>query len=221
MTRATPATEAPSTLVAAAGTGRAPDAESMAWVTALSSAGAARQDARARLRALLLRAARRELLRRGRAPVSHPGADLDDLAAAAADDALAAIERELDTYRGTSRFTTWAAKFALYEAGVAFHERAWSSRPVPPEADGFAQLDDDIAAGAGVEAGALLIAVRGVLAERLTERERFVVVSLVLNGVPIDVLAQRLGTTRGALYETLHDARRKIRDALAQSSPAG
>ena len=41
-------------------------------------------------------------------------------------------------------------------------------------------------------------------------------VALALNGVPIDVMAERLGTTRGALYKTLHDARRKLRDA---SSP--
>jgi RNA polymerase sigma-70 factor (ECF subfamily) len=41
-----------------------------------------------------------------------------------------------------------------------------------------------------------------------------VLVALALNGVPIDVLAERLGTTRGALYKTLHDARRKLRKHL-------
>jgi RNA polymerase sigma-70 factor, ECF subfamily len=41
-----------------------------------------------------------------------------------------------------------------------------------------------------------------------------VLVALALNGVPIDVLAERLGTTRGALYKTLHDARRKLRKQL-------
>ena len=38
---------------------------------------------------------------------------------------------------------------------------------------------------------------------------------MTLNDVPIDVLAERLGTTRGALYKTLHDARRKLRARLA------
>jgi hypothetical protein len=38
--------------------------------------------------------------------------------------------------------------------------------------------------------------------------------ALALNGIPIDVLAARLGTTRGALYKTLHDARRNLRSAL-------
>jgi RNA polymerase sigma-70 factor (ECF subfamily) len=49
----------------------------------------------------------------------------------------------------------------------------------------------------------------------LTPHQRRVLVALALNGVPIDVLAERLGTTRGALYKTLHDARRKLRDHLA------
>ncbi len=51
--------------------------------------------------------------------------------------------------------------------------------------------------------------------ERLTARQREVVVAIVLNDVPIDVLAERLNTTRGALYKSLHDARRKLRAALA------
>ena len=41
--------------------------------------------------------------------------------------------------------------------------------------------------------------------------------ALAVNGVPIDVLAERLGTTRGALCKTLHDARAKLRAHLAAS----
>ena len=48
----------------------------------------------------------------------------------------------------------------------------------------------------------------------LTDHQRRVLVALALNGVPIDVLAERLETTRGALYKTLHDARRKLRKHL-------
>jgi RNA polymerase sigma-70 factor (ECF subfamily) len=57
----------------------------------------------------------------------------------------------------------------------------------------------------------------------LTEHQREVLVALTLNGVPLDVLAERLGTTRGALYKTLHDARRKLRADLANNgfSPDG
>jgi RNA polymerase sigma-70 factor (ECF subfamily) len=48
----------------------------------------------------------------------------------------------------------------------------------------------------------------------LSPHQREVLTTRVLHGVPIDVLAQRLNTTRGALYKTLHDARRKLRSVL-------
>jgi RNA polymerase sigma-70 factor (ECF subfamily) len=55
--------------------------------------------------------------------------------------------------------------------------------------------------------------VRDALRTRLTTHQRAVFTALALDGTPIDVLADRLGTTRGALYKTLHDARRKLRAA--------
>ncbi len=52
--------------------------------------------------------------------------------------------------------------------------------------------------------------------EALTPHQRRVLLAVVLDDVPIDVLAERLGTTRGALYKTIHDARARLRAALAQ-----
>ena len=59
-------------------------------------------------------------------------------------------------------------------------------------------------------------AVRDAIADSLTPHQRQVLVAVTLNDVPIDVLAERLATTRGALYKTLHDARRKLRTRLAE-----
>ena len=67
----------------------------------------------------------------------------------------------------------------------------------------------------GAETSELLGAVRRAIDEELTPHQRRVLVALTLNDVPIDVLAERLDTTRGALYKTLHDARRKLRARLA------
>jgi RNA polymerase sigma-70 factor, ECF subfamily len=55
---------------------------------------------------------------------------------------------------------------------------------------------------------------REAIHDILTAHQRDVLVALALNGVPIDVLAERIGTTRGALYKTLHDTRRKLRRHL-------
>ena len=191
----------------------APDAESLEWVRALDSAGPERENAVERLHALLLRAARGEVARR-RPPVG----DIDDLAVQAADDALVAVLRKLDTYRGDSRFTTWAYKFALLEAAVRARRRRWEGREIPLEADGWAQLPDHRQASptSQAEASELIGAVRDAIAEELTTQQRAVLVAITLNDVPIDVLAERRGTTRGALYKTLNDARRKLRARLAQ-----
>ena len=67
---------------------------------------------------------------------------------------------------------------------------------------------------AELEQSELLSTLQDAIREVLTPHQRRVLVSLALNGVPIDVLADRLNTTRGALYKTLHDARRKLRKHL-------
>jgi RNA polymerase sigma-70 factor (ECF subfamily) len=189
---------------------RFPDGDSETWVAALGGAtGPARDAAVARLHALLLRAARFELRRRG----AH--ADLEDLAHQAADDALVAILAKLHSYRGQSRFTTWAYKFALLEAAVKARRRAWQGREVALDDAGWALVVHGGAGpGADAETAELLRAVQDAITTVLTPHQRAVLVAITLQDIPIDVLAERLSTTRGALYKTLHDARRKLRAQL-------
>jgi RNA polymerase sigma-70 factor, ECF subfamily len=190
-------------------------ADSREWLNALRASGPERDAAVGRLHELLLRAARFEVSRR-RAALSHVrGEDLEDLALQAADDALVAVLAKLDDYRGASRFTTWAYKFVLLEAGVRLRRRAWQEREVVLEPDAWPQQADvGESLESQAETGELLQALKGSIASCLTEHQREVLVAL--NGVPIDVFAERLNTTRGALYKTLHDARRKLRSDLAK-----
>lgn len=196
------------------------DAESRAWLRDLRAEGSTRDDAVARLHALLLRAARFETGRR-RASHPHLRGDLDDIAQEAADDALLAVLDRLDDFRGLSRFTTWAYKFALYQASVTVRRRAWQGREVPVEDEAWA-IFSDAAAGPGeaLEQRELLRAIREGITEVLTPHQRAVLVALALNEVPIDVLAERRHTSRGALYKTLHDARRRLRRHLEESGQA-
>jgi RNA polymerase sigma-70 factor (ECF subfamily) len=169
----------------------------------------------AELHQLLLGAARFEVSRR-RAALSYVrGEELDDLALQAADDALVALLAKLDDYRGASRFTTWAYKFALLETSVRLRRRAWQEREVVLEPEAWPLMADAGESPHGqAETGELLRAIEQGVDSCLTEHQREVLVGLALNGVPIDVLAERLNTTRGALYKTLHDARRKLRADL-------
>ena len=193
------------------------DPESREWLRALRATGAERDEAVARLHALLLRAARFEVGRR-RATLPHlRGGDLDDIALQAADDALMGVLRRLDDFRGASRFTTWAYKFALYEAAVKLRKRAWQGREIPLEPEDWGAFTSaGLDPGAETEQRELLGTLETAIADVLTSHQRRVLVALALNGVPIDVLAERLETTRGALYKTLHDARRKLRAHLAE-----
>jgi len=193
------------------------DAESRAWVRALRVGEPGREEAIARLHVLLLRAARFEVARRRPGLPHLRGNELDDIALEAADDALVSVLRRLDTFRGLSRFTTWAYKFALLEAAVKLRRRAWQGRELPLEPESWALFAaDGLAPEAEAEQRELLDAIRAAIAELLTPHQRRVLVALAVNGVPIDVLAERTGTTRGALYKALHDARRKLRRHLAE-----
>ena len=191
------------------------DAASREWLRDLRAEGEVREQAIARLHTLLVRAARFEVARR-RPMLPHlRGDELDDIANEAADDALMSVLRRLDDFAGASRFTTWVYKFALLEAAVKLRKRAWQGREIPLEPDSWRSFSSaGLEPDAEAEQSELLAALQAGIADVLTQHQRRVLVALALNGVPIDVLAERLNTNRGALYKTLHDARRKLRKHL-------
>lgn len=193
------------------------DRESGLWLGRLRVVGPERDATLTQLHALLLRAARFEVGRRHAGSAHLRGSDQDDLAQQSADDALVAILGKLDDFRGESRFTTWAYKFALYEAAAKVRKRAWQGREIPLEAETWPLIADDHQSTPeqGAETAELLAAVQDGIESQLTRHQREVLVAIALNDVPIDVLAERLNTTRGALYKTIHDARQKLRTALA------
>ncbi len=213
------AVERPTPLAAHAAAPPTPglDAESREWLRCLRATDSTRDEAIGRLHELLLRAARFEVARR-RPTLPHlRGDELEDIATEAADDALMSVLRRLDDFRGASRFTTWVYKFALLEAAVKLRKRAWQGREVPLEPEGWGLFSSsDLEPDAEAEQSELLTTLQSAIAEVLTPHQRRVLVALALNGVPIDVLAERLNTNRGALYKTLHDARRKLRKHLAE-----
>ncbi len=193
------------------------DAESREWLRCLRAADGTRDEALARLHVLLLRAARFEVARRRPSLPHLRGDELEDIATEAAADALMSVLRRLDDFRGASRFTTWVYKFALLEAAVKLRKRAWQGREVPLEPEGWGLFSSPgLEPDAEAEQSELLETLQSAIADVLTPHQRRVLVALALNGVPIDVLAERLNTTRGALYKTLHDARQKLRKHLQE-----
>src|SRR6476646_11890271 len=161
------------------------DDESREWLRGLRASGPEREEAIDRLHALLLRAGRFEVSRRRPAHPHLRGDDLDDIAHQAADDALMSILRRLDDFRGASRFTTWAYKFALLEAAVKLRKRAWQGRELPLEPESWTSLaSTHLEPQAELEQRAVISAIDRAIHELLTPHQRTVLVALALNGVP-------------------------------------
>lgn len=186
------------------------------WVEALSTPGPRQDHAMVQLHGLMLRASRHQVWRM-RSSLAGVGDDrLDEIANQAADEAMMAVLSKLSSFEGRSRFTTWAYKFAILQSATEVRRFAWQHREV--ELDDNAQPPAHGLSPAGyAEAADLASAVRTAIDIALTPHQRRVTLALLVDDIPIDVLADRLGTSRNALYKTVHDARSRLRTHLIAS----
>ena len=193
-----------------------PDTEPQNWVEALSTPGPRQDHAMDRLHQMMLRASRHQV-RRMRSSLAGVGDErLEEIANQAADEAMMAVLAKLSTFEGRSRFTTWAYKFAILQSATEVRRFAWRHREV--ELDDDAQLQARGPSPASyVEAADLASAVRNAIDVALTPHQRRVTIALLVDDIPIGVLADRLGTNRNALYKTVHDARTRLRAHLIAS----
>jgi RNA polymerase sigma-70 factor (ECF subfamily) len=194
------------------------DQDSAAWVRDLSPDAPGQEEAVARLHGLLLRVTRVEGVRR-RSSIPARGQDeVDDLCRQAASDAVLAVLRKIPDFRGEARFTTWACKFAIFEISTRLRRHAWRERRIDADERIWERLPDSVPlALVTLQRTETLDFLQRAIREQLTELQRMVFTAAVLEEVPIDVLAERLDSTRGAIYKILHDARTKLRRAMASA----
>ena len=146
----------------------------------------------------------------------HTIEELDDLCVQAANAALMAITRKLGEFRGAARFTTWASKFALFEISSKLRRSAWRGKKTEIDDAGWETIPDRSPQALGLLLGAELEAtLRQAMSQVLTPAQRQIFQAAAIDEIPIDVLAERSRRSRGAIYKMLHDARRKLRQALA------
>jgi RNA polymerase sigma-70 factor (ECF subfamily) len=194
------------------------DPESAEWLRELQPGDAARDDAVSRLHALLVRTARGEASRRRGTLPARALDDLDHICVEAASDAVMAVLAKLESYRGAARFTTWACKFAILETSSRLRRLAWRHRKLELDDSIWDRLADTAPPTIQRLEQRQALAILGrAVHERLSERQRLIFQSVTLDEVPIDVLAERLGASRGAIYKSLHDARAKLRTALDEA----
>jgi len=174
------------------------------WLRDLRGSGPQNQEACEALRGMLVRRLARALRDRG---ADH--AVIEDFA----QDGIVRVLQGLESFRGDSRFTTWATVVALRSAYTELRRARWKDRsldelgvdrwPAPPPAS-----DED-----DPEKHALMATMQRVIEHQLTARQRVAVLAK-LEAVPQVTLAERLGTNTNALYKLQHDARRKLRQGI-------
>jgi len=175
------------------------------------------EEALSDLREVLLRGLRASLSRR-------VNTDLDALTEDFAQEALLKILKSLDTFRGESRFTTWAQKIAIHVAFTELRRRRWKDVSLQdmietPEGEEYtpAILTDP---GATPEQEAtqnnMLEVVRDLIDTELTEKQRTAIMAVLQGGMPLDDVARKMDTNRNALYKLIHDARRRLQERLEE-----
>ncbi len=182
------------------------------WLDALRSPEP--DEALAELRTLLVRGLRYALADRFNVTED----DLEDFA----QNALLRILDNLHTFRGESRFTTWAHKIAVRVAFTELRRRRWQEVSLQ---DLIARYDDGDFTPAALTnhtAGPerrttqrlMLETIQRIIAEELTERQRQAMTAVMMGGMPLEEVARRMGTNRNALYKLLHDARQHLKKRL-------
>jgi RNA polymerase sigma-70 factor (ECF subfamily) len=184
------------------------------WLADLSRSGPQHDKALADLRAELLRGLRYALSQRSNVRDS----DLEDFA----EEALLKVLDGLPTFRGESRFTTWAHKIAIHVAFTELRRRRWrdvSLDELTQSKDGDAEFipmflsDPSVGPEQAAMQRAILATLRRLIREELTDKQRQAM-EAILRGMPIQEVAQRMHTNRNALYKLLHDARQRLQKKM-------
>lgn len=176
--------------------------------------GTRQEEALAELRHILLKGLRYTL-------ASYSNVNEDDLEDFVQDASLR-ILAALDTFRGESRFTTWAQKIAVRVALTELRRKRWKDVSLDEltASDIGAELVPSFLAdpSAGPERQVmqrvLLEQLERIIAEELTEKQRRALVAVYIHGMPLGETARRMGTNRNALYKLLHDARQRLKERM-------
>ncbi len=137
-------------------------------------------------------------------------------------DSLLRILDNLDSFRGESRFTTWAQKIAMRVAFSELRRKQWENVSLDQlvsstSRDGSSPVTfpDSAPDPEALTSGRMVAQLVGdIIDNHLTELQRTALKAIIIHRVPMDEVARQLGTNRNALYKLLHDARKKVRTEL-------
>ena len=190
------------------------------WLQDLGESGPQQDEALADLRAVLVRGLGYALAKYTKVLDS----DLEDFA----QDALLKILAALDSFRGQSRFTTWAQKIAVHTAFTELRRRRWRDVSLeavtgPPDAEETTTYLPQVLADPSISTeqqtmqNEILDTMRRVIEQELTDKQRQALIAVRFHGMPIAEVAHRLDTNPNALYKLLFDARKRLKQRMLNS----
>jgi RNA polymerase sigma-70 factor (ECF subfamily) len=141
-------------------------------------------------------------------------------------EALIKILKSIETFRGESRFTTWAQKIAVHVAFTELRRRRWkdiSLRDLTETADGDEYTpkiltDPSISPEQEAIQNDIMNIVNDLIETELTDKQRTAIVAGMLHGMPLEAIAEKLDTNRNALYKLIHDARKRLKKRLVEKT---
>lgn len=187
------------------------------WLSALEDKGELRTHAIEELRSILLRGLNAGLRGWARSVGTEFNEIIDDFA----QEATIRILDNLSTFRGESRFTTWAVKIAIRIALTEFRKKKWQNYSLDHLIDSGGMPMGIIRAprrltdpAHNAERADAMQMVQEMIRDELTEKQRIAMTAVGMEGVPLEEVARRMGTNRNALYKLIHDARQRLKAAI-------
>lgn len=151
--------------------------------------------------------------------------DLDFVVEDFVQDALLKVLDNVDSFRGESKFTTWALKIAIHVAYTELRRRRWQDISLQEFIEGedgseytpAILRDPDVTPEEQATRFAMMDFVKKMIMDELTERQRTALTAIMIQGMPMDIVAERMGTNRNALYKLVHDARQRLQRKMVAS----
>jgi RNA polymerase sigma-70 factor, ECF subfamily len=190
------------------------------WLRALRADGIEREEALKDLRERLLLGMRAYLAEDRGYRTALALENAREIVEDCAQEALLIIRQKINAFRGESRFTTWATTIAIRLLLGELRRRKWKQVSIESSEIGYdfpgrpveaLQSDNPEIALQQNEVWSLL---KRIVEKDLTSRQRFVLIASAFQGMPLDLIADRLGTNRDNVYKILHDARKKLKRCL-------
>jgi RNA polymerase sigma-70 factor, ECF subfamily len=192
------------------------------WLRALRADGVEQEDAFKDLRERILHGMRAYLAEDAGYTSTLSSGEAAEIIEDCAQDALLTIREKIDSFRGESRFTTWAITVAIRVLLAQLRRRRWTRLGIeyPRIGDNFPDGPvEALRSGdpeTALQQSEFWSVLKRIVEKDLTSRQRFVLIASAFQDTPLDIVAESLGTNRDNVYKVLHDARKKLKDCLKQ-----